>query len=115
MWASLHRRLAMQHHVPHTRFCRGENRKFFQDVPNAYIVHGAIVGGPNLTDMYTDSREFFEFSEIALDYNTLWTTANAALAAAPPDFWAQADSICPNLVDKYPWPEAMKVCHFIAR
>jgi Glycosyl hydrolase family 9 len=89
--------------------CRGEMRKFFTDVPNAYIVHGAVVGGPNLTDMYTDSREFFKFSEIALDYNTLFTTALAAVAAAPPSFWEQAESKCPQVVPKYPWDTAKQV------
>ena len=84
-------------------------RKFYQQVPNAYIVTGAIVGGPNLTDQFSDLRNDYKFTEIALDYNTLWSSALAALAAAPPDFWQQADTICPNLVGQYPWPQAQQV------
>jgi hypothetical protein len=93
-----------------TLYCSGENRKFFQDVPNAYLLPGAIVGGPNLTDMFTDLREAYEFTEVALDYNTAFTIALAATAAAPPALAAKWNTACSKLVPKYPWAEAVKVC-----
>jgi hypothetical protein len=83
---------------------RGEMRKFFEEGPNSYVLRGAIVGGPDRSDFFLDKRKNYTFTEVALDYNTLYTSALAALSAAPVDFW---DVDCALHVPKYPWPKAM--------
>ena len=58
-----------------------------------------------MQDVYDDARQEYKFSEVALDYNTLFTAALGATTAAPPDVWA---SSCAKHVNKYPWDEAEK-------
>jgi Glycosyl hydrolase family 9 len=74
-------------------------------------VHGAVVGGPAKNDTYIDKRVEYKYSEIALDYNTLFTTAVAALAAAPATFWQTAEEACPKLIGQYPWGDALQKMH----
>ncbi|KAI8381076.1 Six-hairpin glycosidase-like protein [Radiomyces spectabilis] len=37
--------------------------------PSAHILYGALVGGPDRNDSYTDNRTDWRHSEVALDYN----------------------------------------------
>nr|XP_039252311.1 uncharacterized protein LOC120329657 [Styela clava] len=48
---------------------------------NYYILFGALVGGPDKTDYYRDSREAFENSQVACDYNAGFQSAVAGLKA----------------------------------
>ena len=37
--------------------------------PNPHLLFGALVGGPNFKDEFSDNRRNYEQSEVALDYN----------------------------------------------
>lgn len=37
--------------------------------PNPHTLYGALVGGPDGNDVYTDSRNNFINNEVACDYN----------------------------------------------
>jgi hypothetical protein len=71
--------------------------------PNPHMLTGAIVGGPKDDDSFTDFRDEFHYTEVALDYNVGLTMALASLAAAPPSFWA---TDCSQYVPNYPWQNA---------
>lgn len=46
---------------------------------NPMILYGALVGGPDSNDQYTDSRTDYIANEVATDYNAGWQGAIAAL------------------------------------
>jgi hypothetical protein len=68
--------------------------------PNPNILYGALVSGPSKTDTFIDQRPEYTSTEVALDFNTALTTAAAALAHVPDEFWA---SDCASSVPVYPW------------
>ena len=37
--------------------------------PNPHVLYGALVGGPDFTDLYHDNRSDYVQNEVALDYN----------------------------------------------
>ena len=43
------------------------------------ILYGALVGGPNQNDQYTDDRNDYIANEVACDYNAGWQGTLAAL------------------------------------
>ena len=45
--------------------------------PNPIILYGALVGGPNGNDQYTDRRSDFTANEVATDYNAGFQSAIA--------------------------------------
>ncbi|XP_077996407.1 endoglucanase E-4-like [Glandiceps talaboti] len=47
--------------------------------PNPHLLHGALVGGPNVNDTYTDNRQDYISNEVACDYNAAFQSAIAAL------------------------------------
>lgn len=47
--------------------------------PNPQVIQGALVGGPDASDKYQDSRSAYVYSEVAVDYNAGFTGAVAAL------------------------------------
>lgn len=49
-------------------------------VTNRHILYGALVGGPNAADGYTDDRTNYTNNEVACDYNAAFTGALAKLA-----------------------------------
>lgn len=53
----------------------------FNDVnkPNANVIVGAIVGGPDKNDVYVDKRTDYVKTEVAMDYDAPWTGVFAAL------------------------------------
>ena len=42
---------------------------FESSCPNAHVLHGALVGGPDKKDRYKDDRQDFVQNEVACDYN----------------------------------------------
>ncbi|RXG50783.1 Endoglucanase 1 [Armadillidium vulgare] len=46
--------------------------------PNPQVLYGAVVGGPDQNDQYTDSRDDYVHNEVACDYNAAFTGAVAA-------------------------------------
>ena len=49
-------------------------------LPNIFqILYGALVGGPNQNDQYTDDRNDYIANEVACDYNAGWQGTLAAL------------------------------------
>ncbi|KAK7471381.1 hypothetical protein BaRGS_00035987 [Batillaria attramentaria] len=49
------------------------------DVPNVHTLYGALVGGPDGSDGYKDSRNNYVNNEVACDYNAGFQTAVAGL------------------------------------
>ncbi|XP_005111869.2 endoglucanase 4 [Aplysia californica] len=47
--------------------------------PNVHTLYGALVGGPDQSDGYTDDRSNYVNNEVATDYNAGFTTAVAGL------------------------------------
>lgn len=47
--------------------------------PNPQILYGALVGGPDINDDYTDARNDYISNEVACDYNAAFQSAVAAL------------------------------------
>ncbi|XP_062574049.1 endoglucanase E-4-like [Saccostrea cucullata] len=45
--------------------------------PNPHVLYGALVGGPDVNDAYTDSRQNFQSNEVACDYNAGFQSAVA--------------------------------------
>ncbi|KAJ6643786.1 Endoglucanase E-4 [Pseudolycoriella hygida] len=52
---------------------------FNSELPNANILYGALVGGPNLLDEYEDVRNDAVKNEVAVDYNAAFQGSIAAL------------------------------------
>jgi len=48
--------------------------------PNPQVLTGALVGGPDDKDAYTDKRDDYVHNEVAMDYNAAFQSALAALA-----------------------------------
>jgi endoglucanase len=48
-------------------------------VTSRHILYGALVGGPDTNDAYTDNRQDFTKNEVATDYNAGFTSALARL------------------------------------
>ena len=46
---------------------------------NPMILYGALAGGPNQNDQYTDDRGDYIANEVATDYNAGWQGAVAGL------------------------------------
>lgn len=49
--------------------------------PNYQVLTGAMVGGPDQNDAYTDVRSDYVHNEVACDYNAAYQGALAALSA----------------------------------
>ncbi|XP_048731235.2 endoglucanase E-4-like [Ostrea edulis] len=47
--------------------------------PNPHVLYGALVGGPDGSDGYVDSRQNFQSNEVACDYNAGFQSAVAGL------------------------------------
>jgi len=47
--------------------------------PNPHILYGALVGGPDSNDRYTDNRADYIKNEVACDYNAGFQSAVAGL------------------------------------
>ena len=43
--------------------------------PNPHVISGALVGGPDPSDIYQDRRDDSRSNEVAIDYNAGWTGA----------------------------------------
>lgn len=67
---------------PHHRTAHGcwSNNLTADPVNNRHTIYGALVGGPDASDKYTDSRSDYVSNEIACDYNACFTGALARLA-----------------------------------
>lgn len=52
---------------------------FHSTLPNAQVLYGALVGGPDSSDDYSDKRSNFVTNEVATDYNAGFQGAVAAL------------------------------------
>ena len=52
---------------------------FYSSEPNPHVLFGALVGGPNQWDAYTDARDDYQSNEVATDYNAGFQSALAAL------------------------------------
>lgn len=50
-----------------------------QPGPNPHTLYGALVGGPNGQDQYTDDRKDYVSNEVACDYNAGFQSAVAGL------------------------------------
>ena len=49
------------------------------EAPNPHILTGAMVGGPDKTDAYSDKRDDYVHNEVAMDYNAGLQSALAGL------------------------------------
>jgi len=49
-------------------------------IKTRHILYGALVGGPDRNDQYTDDRGQYTFTEVATDYNAAFSGAIALLA-----------------------------------
>ncbi|KAJ4448540.1 hypothetical protein ANN_10558 [Periplaneta americana] len=47
--------------------------------PNAHVLYGALVGGPDANDNYVDNRDDPVHNEVTCDYNACFQSALAAL------------------------------------
>lgn len=47
--------------------------------PNPHVIEGALVGGPDVNDNFSDDRNKYEYSEVATDYNAGFQSAVAGL------------------------------------
>lgn len=102
--------------APHTRdgFCAIDMDKvdcnydrWFQDSDNPQTVVGAIVAGPNLKDEYADSRENYQSSEIAIDFQTGFVSVLTAALTMPTEFWHNG-----NLTDLETYCDAVGFKHY---
>jgi endoglucanase len=63
---------------PHHRSAHGSETFVITDpVNNRFPLDGALVGGPDQNDGYTDDRNNYEMNEVACDYNAAFTSALA--------------------------------------
>lgn len=63
--------------------------------PNPNVLHGALVGGPpQPDDKFSDDRNDYISSEVAVDYNALYSVATAAAMALGDGFWGQFPATC---------------------
>ncbi len=59
--------------------------------PHAHILYGALVGGPDQNDGYSDKISDYQYTEVAIDYNAGFTAALCAMVekyggTSDPDF-----------------------------
>lgn len=52
---------------------------FSNSGPNPLILYGALVGGPNEWDQWSDDRSDYVTNEVTTDYNACWQGALAGL------------------------------------
>ncbi|XP_069681406.1 uncharacterized protein [Periplaneta americana] len=52
---------------------------FSSSAPNAHVLYGALVGGPDANDNYSDVRDDAVHNEVACDYNAAYQSVLAAL------------------------------------
>ncbi|CAM2006440.1 glycoside hydrolase family 9 protein [Acanthopleuribacter pedis] len=65
---------------PHHRTAHGSwNDAINEPVENRHILYGALVGGPDDSDNYSDARDDYIRNEVATDYNAGFTSALARL------------------------------------
>jgi endoglucanase len=65
---------------PHHRAAHGSWKNSIMDpVDSRNVLYGALVGGPNRTDSYTDNRNDYQMNEVATDYNAGFTGALSAM------------------------------------
>jgi len=50
--------------------------------PNGQVINGALVGGPNATDVYSDDRNNHIQNKVAIDYNAGFQSALAGIIHA---------------------------------
>ncbi len=68
---------------PHHRTAHGTwTNNLVSPAESRHILIGALVGGPDKADAYTDDRGNYVTNEVATDYNAGFTSALAALTAA---------------------------------
>jgi len=64
----------------HHRTAHGSwNDNINEPTQSRHILYGALVGGPDTNDTYTDNRQDFTKNEVATDYNAGFTSALARL------------------------------------
>jgi len=63
-----------------------------QKGPNPHVLYGALVGGPNGQDSYTDNRNNYISNEVACDYNAGF---QSAVAGEYKDYYMACDFIIP--------------------
>ncbi|MBO4275694.1 glycoside hydrolase family 9 protein, partial [Microbispora triticiradicis] len=68
-------------HVQH-RAASGQYLGYMSDTtgPNLHVLYGALAGGPDAADAYTDSRTDYVRNEVAIDYNSGITNVLARFA-----------------------------------
>jgi endoglucanase len=77
---------------PHHRTAHGSwTDNITNPTDNRHILHGALVGGPDSNDSYTDNRADYVTNEVATDYNAGWTGVLAKMylefgGTVDPDF-----------------------------
>ena len=65
---------------PHHRGAHGSWNNDIEDPePNRHVLWGALVGGPDLSDLYVDDRGDYIANEVACDYNAGFTAAMARM------------------------------------
>jgi len=66
---------------PHHRGAHGSWTNSLQSpAQSRHVLYGALVGGPDRNDQFTDDRGQYVYSEVATDYNAAFTGALAILA-----------------------------------
>jgi hypothetical protein len=55
--------------------------------PNPHVLFGALVGGPDGNDRYTDSRNSITNNKVACDYNAGFQGAIAGMFISEIDIW----------------------------
>ncbi len=79
---------------PHHRTAHGSWNANMNDPRHTrHVLYGALVGGPELTEKYSDNRHHYVSTEVALDYNAGFT---GALARLLQEFGGVADSTFPR-------------------
>jgi len=72
---------------------------FMDPMPNPNVLHGALVGGPSAPDdKFPDDRSDYITSEVAVDYNAMYTVATAAAMSLGDAFWSGYPGNCVGLV-----------------
>ena len=87
---------------PHHRAANGytsENDEC-KKYPNKYAVTGALVGGPNNQDKYTDILDKYQYTEVALDYNAGLVGALAGYINLTAPTLPPVEEVLPGDVDK---------------
>ena len=72
-------------HWPHHRAASGrmEAAPYYEtkEDPEKHLIYGALVGGPDANDVFTDDIDQYEYTEVAIDYNAGFVGALAGMAA----------------------------------